>query len=367
MLKENSAADLGQQVTERIEEKVLKLSSFKTLSEVPIFKDYIEKVASKIELARTSYSILEAFLNIDVTAEKLAACLKANPYYEYQFLQYIQSISKREDQPSLEAATVLLGMQNSRNLVVALQLMRTVKGVHPEWGGDGKLKLTPKDHLKYALKTEEALLGDKSGYSDTAYAAGLVFDFLAAVALDIMEDSKAVLAYIDQVYSHSLRAAQVGVKIAQVMPEFGFKKYLFSACLIHDVGKIIMAVLNPKYIQFTEEMSKNEVPRAIRYYTEKKFFGINHSVFSAMSCHDFRIFKILEDALLYHHEPYLLKSTNKNLSQLASMICLATNIANHFKKTDKTDDPVVSLWKGHELKGFNVDMKQVVSAVAKMS
>jgi hypothetical protein len=48
------------------------------------------------------------------------------------------------------------------------------------------------------------------------------------------------------------------------------------------------------------------------------------------------------------------------------MISLATNIASNFRRVEKMDDPVLSQWKGHELKNFNVDMRQVISAVARM-
>ncbi len=161
---------------ERVEDAVLALPQMKSAYAVPMLHAFLEKIAPRIMLPRTSYGILKSFGNIDVTAEKVAQCLKANPYYQYQFFKTIRSMGKREELPSTEGAVILLGMQNSRNLIVSLQLLRTVRGGHPEWSKDNKLKFAPQDIVKYALKTEETLQGNRSAYSDTAYSAGLLFD-----------------------------------------------------------------------------------------------------------------------------------------------------------------------------------------------
>jgi HD-like signal output (HDOD) protein len=353
--------------TEKIEEGVLALLS-KTLGEAAppqLFEDFGEKILPRLSRLETSHEILKAFSNIDVTADKVAQSLRGNPYYEHLFLRVIASMSKREEKPSLDGAVVMLGMQNSRNLILALQMSRAVRGGHPEWDQSGKLKLVPKDVLKYALRTEELLVAAKAQYADTGYAAGLVFDFLTQLSGAISEDPKKANAYIEQVYTHSLRAAQIGAELALHLPEFSFSKYAFSACLLHDVGKIAMAILAPDYLKFVEDVDKKKPPRALRNFAEQTRFGMTHAILGQELCHAFRIFRPIERAVLFHHEPYLLKDSNRGLYQLASLIALATSMASNPKRIDQADDPIVQEWKGPELQDFKVDPKSIVAASAK--
>jgi len=350
---------------EKIEERVFALPGMSDVKVPDVFKSFIEHIAPKLILPKTSYGILQAFSNIDVTAEKVAQCLKANPYYGFQFFKTIESMGKRENLPSTEGAVVLLGMQNSRNLVVALQLLRTVNQTHAEWTKEGKLKTQPSDIIKYALKTEELLAGKKSVYADTAYAAGLIFDVLTFIADTAVEDKKKMFAFIDAVYTHGLQSARIGAELAKNVPEFSFTKYIFSVCLLHDIGKIIMAILDANYIPFTEGLATKGLPRALRTYAEEKQFGVIHSLLSGLTCQYFKIFKPVEKAVLYHHEPFLIKLQNKNLYQLSSIVALASNMANNFKKVDKSDDPIIATWKSLEVKDFKIDARAMMSASLK--
>lgn len=356
------AASQGR-LPEKIEERVFLIPGMKDAEPPAIFATFIEEIAPKLGIAATSRSILKEFSNIDVNAEKLSQCIKANPYYEFQFLRVIESLSKREELPGIESAVVLLGMQNSRDLIIALQCLRAVNGGHPEWGSDGKLKVVPKDILKYALKTEEALAGNKEGFADTAFAAGLVFDMLLLLAREMAEDKK-VAAYVDTVYNHGLRSAKVAMEMARFVPDFTYKKFAFSAALLHDVGKIALAILAPDYLSFLEECAKKNYGRAMRMAAERKRFGIDHAALGGLCCYSFPIFRVLERAVLFHHEPFLLKS-NRKLFLLSNVVSISTNVANYFKKIDKADDPILSVWLGGEHKGFKFGARELMMVVNK--
>lgn len=352
--------------TETVEQLIAAIPALREVKDAAIFHDFMARVVPKLTLPSTSRGIIEAFANIDVNAEKVAQILKANPYYENQYLKILESHGKREAVARLEGAVVLLGMQNSRNLIIALQMLRTVSGGHAEWTKEGRLKVNPNEVLRYALKTEEALTGNKDAYADTAYAAGLMFDVLAQINNEICPEKKKVQAYIDQVYTHSLKTAQIATELSKSVSDFGYKKYVFSAGLIHDTGKIMLAILNPTYLQFLEICSKKELPRFVRHFAEKQRFGVDHSVLGALACEYFQIFRPISKAILYHHDPYLLRGGKSGLGQLASLLCLASNVSNHFKKPDKLDDPVFALWKGAELKGFAMEPRSIVNAVARI-
>ncbi|OFZ19611.1 MAG: hypothetical protein A2X94_17370 [Bdellovibrionales bacterium GWB1_55_8] len=350
-----------------LEDRVFAALGTKDIPESAVFAGFIEKIAPRVALADTSWTILEAFSNIDATAEKVSQALRANAYYEYLFTKTIESISKREEMPSLEGAVVLLGMQNFRNLILALQMSRTVHGTHIEFDKEGKIKVSPKELLKYSIKTEEQLLASRSEYSDMGFAAGLLFDFLAQIIGAIAEDKKRAMAFLDSSYSHGLRTAQIAGELAKLIPDFAFQKYLFSVCLIHDLGKVCMGILDQEYFAFSEMAKKNEWPRAVRLFVEQERFGTDHAVIGSHLCHQFRILRPIDKVVRYHHAPFLLKSRNRNLQQLSSLLCLATNIASNFKKVDKADDPVFALWKGPEIQDFRLDSRAIMAAVSKVT
>ncbi|MBI3534103.1 MAG: HDOD domain-containing protein [Deltaproteobacteria bacterium] len=319
---------------EKIEDKAFSSVSLKLVKAVPLFRKFLKDIAPKIYIPDVSYEILKAFSNIDVTAEKVADFLKANPYYQYEFLKMIESKGMREELPSMDAAVILLGMQNSRDLIVSMQLLKTTKGLWPEWDKDGKLKLNPPDILKYALKTEEYLNSFKYEYADMGYVGGLFFDVLALIAVDYAKDKKKVLEYIENIYNHGFQTAKIGLELIKTIPSVSYSKYFFAACLTHDVGKIILALIEPDYFQFCDLAAKKGLPRIIQNFVEQQKYGVSHHLLGATACHYFRLFKPIEKAILYHHHPFLLKNARKGLYQLSSLICLSTNIASNFKKPE---------------------------------
>jgi HD-like signal output (HDOD) protein len=238
----------------------------------------------------------------------------------------------------------------------------------PKVDDKGKLSRLPADVCKRAIRTEELLLKDKTGYADTAYAAGLLFDLLILAAEGVgAADVKATQAYIDLVFAHGLKTAAIGMELAKLLPDFAFKKYVFSACLIHDAGKAAMAIVDPEYAKFVDQTHKKGIPRAVRLFCERERFGVHHAVVGSLLCRSHRIFRPIERAILHHHDPYVLRSASKGLFELASLVSLASNIANHFKKTDKTDDPIWGSWRGPELKDFRIDPRGILKVVAKLN
>jgi HD-like signal output (HDOD) protein len=346
-----------------VAEEILKTLGAAQAQEPELFRKYLETIHPRLNLPVMSREVIQEFASPDVTAERVAEKVRGNPYYEAQFLQHIGSISKREELPELSAAIVLLGMQNSRNLILALQLVRTVKGTHPEWSKEGKLMLSPKDALKFALKTEEAIAGNRDAYPDTAYAAGMLFDMFLLIAQTVAPENKKLPGYIEASFNHGLRTAKVGLELSKKMPDLVLKKYAFAACMIHDIGKVALAILEPKYGDFLEDVQKKELPRAIRMYLEERAFGMNHATLGELICTQYSTFRSISRAILLHHEPFVLKETNKPLYQLASLVALSTNIASSFKKIDKPEDPLLAKWKSAELQDFKIEPATIIAAV----
>lgn len=367
---EEMVADSAAQ--EAIEEQILKLpeitSSFGPSGEAPpVFNRFMDQIAPCVDLPRTTHYVLDAFSSRDVTSEKVAVALHGNVYLQQVFDRVIESLTKKKGEArALESAVVLLGMQNSRNLILAVQLVRTVHSTHPEWTADGKLKMNSKDFLKYALTLEESTVGIKEEYADLAFAAGYLFDLFVQIAAK-QENSKKILTSIDATFKQGLKTAKIASEISKTIPEFGFRRHLFAAALVHEIGKVAMGILDPSYLEFQDVCAKKDLPREIRRYAEKKCFGMNHSVLGAVICYYSKIFTPMARALLYQHEPFLLSNREKKLYELAALVSLSTNIAQNFKKTDKLDDPVLERWKGPELAGYKIDMAKVMKAISTLS
>ncbi len=348
-----------------VEDLVLAVPAFKALEVPQPLQDFYWKLVPRISLDETSWRLLDAFSAPDVNAERVAEIIRCNPYYENFLVQAIKALGAKEV-PSLEAGVVLLGMQNTRALVVGIQMFRTVKGVHPPVLKDGKLGFSPKDFLKYAMKTDDALTARKSREGDIAFAAGVVFDMLIMIANEYSEDKAKLVVLIEQVWAHGFRTAQIALEIAQDLPDFGYRRYLIPTCMLHDVGKILMALLVPGYTGFVEDCQKSGVTRAVRVYAETTRFGLNHITLGALAMHYFKMFQPVRKAILFHHEPFLLKTRNKDLHQLANLVCLGSNVANHFKKTENVDDPIIVNWKSLELSGLDYDKADLMAAVSRV-
>lgn len=257
-------------------------------------------------------------------------------------------------------------MQNSRNMLVTLQLSRLVTGKAPVFDSGGKVNVDPKGWLKIAQKVEE-MLGpkDKSGALESAFAAGLVFDLLKQVAL-AKGLEKTVVPLIDQGLTHGLRTAQVARALGEVMADFPQKKLAFSAGLVHDVGKLAMAMGSPDYVNFVDQCAKVELPRELRTYAEVKRFGCQHSEVGARILAPWPTLGPVSMPVLFHHRAQVLKPLSKKDHQMAGVIHLATKISGKYKQPENADDPIFAQWLEPELKGFLTPAK-ILAALQNVS
>lgn len=341
------------------EEQFAKAPWLDGLQANPVLQRFLLDLAPRIELRSISTHVLEAFINVDVTAEKIASYLQANPYYEDMFMRVIAALG-RPELPGINASVVLLGMQRSRNLILAMQLFRSVFDQHPEVSADGKLNFKAETYLKYALKTEEVTQQLKDKYGDIAFAAGLLFDYLEQYAIKKQLDAR-VLNFISTTYAHGLRAGKVARDLAPVLHDFPYVKHMLAAGMIHDVGKIVMAIFEPTAMDFYEKCAARDVPRPIRHAMERERFGVTHDILGMLCCELFVVFRSVSRGVFFHHDAYLLKKRNPKAFALASLLSLSSNIANAFQAASGMADPILEKWKGPDLKDFKFDMAKLVT------
>jgi hypothetical protein len=136
--------------------------------------------------------------------------------------------------------------------------------------------------------------------------------------------------------------------------------------MLHSIGRVAMAIVEPGYLDFIAQCSKKGTPRLVQSFAEKKRYGVSHAVLGALICYGVDVFAPFARAILYHEEPYLLTTRKKDLHQLSAIVLLSSNIASQFKKVDKPDDPILAAWKGPELAQLKMTPAQIIQAIARV-
>jgi HD-like signal output (HDOD) protein len=337
-----------------------------TKTDPGLFHEFYTKLAMPLKLPPTSRKILSEFVDIDVNSEKVSKIIQENQYVEYILMQQVKSLSLKEGVPSLKAAIVLLGMQGVRNFVCAMRMVRLGRS-HITIAENGKLDFKPSDHLKYALKAEEYVSSRRLPYGDTAYAAGMMFDLVVSIGHQIFKAEKDFDEYVAEVFKQSLKGARVGVEITKSLKGFGYSKYVFGACMIRDIGKLAMYLLHTKaYKDFLKALEKKPLPRVFRHVAEAKLFGMTHEYYGAQMAHSFDLFQNVERAVLFHHDPYLIKSGNKELYTLTMLLSLSSNVAGNFRTPKDLKDPIFASWLTPEVKDFKIEPKLLMDMMLKI-
>ncbi|MBI2607030.1 MAG: HD domain-containing protein [Deltaproteobacteria bacterium] len=336
-----------------------------------IFHDFHFRLAMPMRIPQTSRKIIEEFVDIDVNSDMVSKIIGRNQYVKYMLMKQIEGMGLKGKSKELDSVIVMFGMEEVRDFVCALQILRTVGGKHPQVGPDGRFGFKTADVLKYALRTEEYVKNRKFPYADSAYAAGMMFDRMVAIGADIFNAPKSYFAYVDDVYKHGLMSARIGYEVAREMKGFGFSKVLFASCLVHDIGKLVMELLYAEgtpnaFKQFRLDIEKKPLTRDLIHFIETARFGFTHEYYSSQLVWAYEIFRIVERAILFHHDPYLIRSSNKDTYNLACLIALASNMARKFQKARNVNDSIMKHWLSPELKDFAIDPRILVTTMEKL-
>jgi HD-like signal output (HDOD) protein len=332
-----------------------------------LFVKFMSEIAFRLYLPRMSRAILKKFTEPDLAVGDIVSILEAYPYYRRFMTALTRETVKEGEKLTLDAAMLRFGMQKTRDHLCALQLMRVFKRVQKPVTENGKPAVPPAQVLKYALQAEEATLGKSPSHSEMAFAAGMLFDALEMIAVEKLDSSKIVIAYIEEIFKHGLLSAKIGVELARAVEGAPHPKHVFAACLVHDAGKAAMAMLAPEYTDFVTRCSGEGLGRPLRHAMERRRFALGHEVYSALCAQYFPLLSEVREAVLFHHEPYLAAGKrNDEMHVLASMVSLASNMANNFTLPKGNADPVYGKWYGKELAGVRLKRDRLPTIVAKL-
>lgn len=348
---------------------------------------YVNQYLPQLYLARTAQDVLQEFIDIDVTSDDLVRILRNNPSYQMFFEKYVNKKSPQKNQIATDPKDgshkkeagistpthrliALLGMIGSRNFILALRLAKASTGSFPATA-EGSIDFKPSDHLRYCLDMEEMALRNNIEYGETLFAAAYLYDWLTAIAKK--GNYKRLEPFMQQSWKQSRNTAMIAHALGKKVKNLSFQKYAGAAGLMHNIGKILLAIATSEGASSGGANYLNELEKADKQgwkwngeqgiVMEKSLYGIQYEELSAMALLQFRVFKDLERSIRYHNEPFFLKTVDKNSYQLACIINLASLMAKSWKAPADEKDPVIAEWTKPWTKDLKLQTKDLISTM----
>ena len=187
--------------------------------------------------------------------------------------------------------------------------------------------------LAYAIKCHE-WFGEGNRYAHRVFAAGMIFDILRMYAdIRLKERKKPVVEYLDRVFNHGDTTARVLHGLSKRMKQLELAEFALSAAILHDVGKAVIAIFDPEYVELATAAEKGKISRSLWITAEEKRYRLSHPHMGYLVCESFSMFAPIAKAVLFHHDPYILKTRKQTeLFDVASTVSLSTNIVRSAMK-----------------------------------
>lgn len=129
-----------------------------------------------------------------------------------------------------------------------------------------------------------------------------------------------ILAYWNHQITVGLTARALGRYYS-----LGHVEELFTAGLLHDVGKLITAIYRP---DDWRSIAGSAVERNISIFDAEEFYwGIDHGLVGAMTLQSWTLPPLLTEPINFHHAPHLAPDFGLE----AKILCLADALAHHIQ------------------------------------
>ncbi|MCC9603820.1 HDOD domain-containing protein [Stieleria sp. JC731] len=204
------------------------------------------------------------------------------------------------------------------------------------------------DHLACVISRDPMLAADTLAIANSAAFSGgktLVSLRQAIVRVGIRQCRNLIIASstagmmkrlpLEQIWvrdlllRHSYATATAASYINQYL-ELGFEGEEFTAGLLHDLGRLMFALVDPEgFIQadVLEFIDDEEIIRR-----ERQQFRTDHCQFGAWFLHQQHLPHALIEAILFHHDP----SVECNHQRLVTVTSAADHLANHIQRHNES-------------------------------
>ncbi|MCA9169249.1 MAG: HDOD domain-containing protein [Planctomycetales bacterium] len=154
---------------------------------------------------------------------------------------------------------------------------------------------------------------------------------LASCFSSLMKGARVEEEWIrDVLWQHSYLTAVLGVQLNRWL-DLGFQGEEFTSGLLHDFGRMLLAVLMPAEFSSIDSLDFDEsVDILLR---ENDMIGTNHAELAAWYLADNDLPPPLIDAVRWHHDP----AGASDYKDLAALTAVADNLANFIQRFDEPE------------------------------
>lgn len=175
----------------------------------------------------------------------------------------------------LERLVALLGKTPVRNLVGCMRIARLSAGRLPTKTG-ATPTLSPREQLKYALMAEDDCDARDIPGPNLAYAAGLHYDWICALAAAAKAPPE-VVAVVAEAFAEALQLARLAFRLGRRLKVFKHGDQAYAAALLLPLGNPLMAAMYPKSIgggswaQCVTDAAAARAPWALEHFEARRF------------------------------------------------------------------------------------------------
>ncbi len=142
----------------------------------------------------------------------------------------------------------------------------------------------------------------------------------------------------EALWRHGFLTAKIASGLNQEL-SLGFQGEEFTSGLIHDIGRILMAVLNPDRFALSDKLDCQEGGEATQQellQREHDLFGTTHCSLGGWFVEYSGLPQSLADVVRFHHT-YSDEMADRPLVALTALTALADHMANHMQMTKSAD------------------------------
>lgn len=325
--------------------------------------------------------ILRAAQDEESQLEDLARIFSENQAYVH-FLKKFDLFSKRVGQweaedPQLQASDLimverlfrLVGREAARGLTASIALNRVSEMGLPRLKSKAndskqKLKLNPREQLKYAHQIADFFTEHKMPGADAAFRAAMHYDFLNAL-LNKHAAAREVLKYVEEAFKEGLTTARVTFRLATRLKRAQLGDGVFAAALLMPLGKIAMMALFPPVLKDGAWLSVKtgfgdfELYEFFAYRElEAKKFGVSYLDLSAQLAGFAGFSPELAPVLRHVRTPYALEK-EKGSPELAILLSVAEILTAHVQGVGVAFSAIFLPWQKKWLQGYKLDLDQL--------
>lgn len=155
---------------------------------------------------------------------------------------------------------------------------------------------------------------------------------LTASAASLMKKLPLEQEWMREVLSkHSFRTALTCSHLNHHL-KLNFTGEEFAAGLLHDAGRLLMAIAAPELISEADPLNFEETASVLD--RERDVMGVDHCAFGSWFLLDGGLPESLASAVRYHHEPHLEQPHQK----LTALVAAADHMANHLQVHNESDN-----------------------------